>query len=57
VILTDQGGKPIAGVAKHQLGPGEDARLRACLMVRNNRKGRSSVAGFNRPIIYPKLVY
>jgi hypothetical protein len=33
------------------------ARLRACQMVRNNRKGRSSVAGFNRPIHYPKLVY
>jgi len=26
-------------------------------MVRNNRKGRASVAGFNRPIHYPKLVY
>jgi len=26
-------------------------------MVRNNRKGRASVAGFNRKIDYPKLVY
>jgi hypothetical protein len=26
-------------------------------MVRNNRKGRASVAGFNRQIVYPKLVY
>jgi hypothetical protein len=57
VVLTDETGKPIAGAAKHQLGPGEDARLRACLMVRNNRRGRASVGGFNRPIHYPKLVY
>ena len=57
MILTDQDGKPVSGVAKHHLGPGEDARLRACLMVRNNRRGRASVSGFNRPINYPKLVY
>jgi hypothetical protein len=31
--------------------------LIACHMVRNNRKGRAPVAGFNRPIVYPKLVY
>jgi hypothetical protein len=53
VILTDQNGKPV-GAPKHQLGPGEDARLIACRMVRNNRKGRASAAGFNRPIHYPK---
>jgi hypothetical protein len=26
-------------------------------MVRNNRKGRASVAGFNRPILYPPLKF
>jgi hypothetical protein len=57
VILTDQDGKPIAGVPKEHLEPGGDARLIACRMVRNNRKGRASAAGFNRPIHYPKLVY
>jgi len=31
--------------------------LIACKMVRNNRKGRASVGGFNRPIAYPKLHY
>jgi hypothetical protein len=40
--LTDQDGKPIAGVPKHHIEPGGDARLIACRMVRNNRKGRGS---------------
>jgi len=35
--------------------PGGDARIIACRMVRNNRKGRASVAGFNRPIHYRSL--
>jgi hypothetical protein len=54
VIMTDEDGKPISGVAKHHLGPGEDARLVACRLVRNNRKGST---GFNRPLQYPKWVY
>jgi hypothetical protein len=54
VILTDQDGKPIAGIPKHHIEPGGDPRLIACLMVRNNRKGRASAAGFNRPIVYPR---
>ena len=32
-------------------------RAIACRMVRNNRKSRESVSGFNRPLNYPKLVY
>jgi hypothetical protein len=56
VVLTDEAGKPVSGAAKHYLASGDDARLIACRMVRNNRKGRASVAGFNRPISYPKLV-
>jgi len=55
--LTDQDGKPIQSVPKHHLTPDGDARLIACRMVRNNRKGRASAAGFNRQIVYPKLVY
>jgi hypothetical protein len=55
VILTDPDGKPIPGVPKRAIGPGDDARLIACLMVRNNRKGRASVSGFNRPLVYPKI--
>ena len=57
VILTDADGKPIAGVPKQHIEPGGDARLIACRMVRNNRKGRASVAGFNRQISYPPLKY
>jgi hypothetical protein len=54
VILTDRDGKPIAGVPKEHLASDGDARLIACRMVRNNRKGRASVAGFSGPIRYPK---
>jgi hypothetical protein len=57
VILTDREGKPIAGVPKHYVGPDGDAKVIACMMVRNNRKGRASVSGFNRRIAYPKLHY
>ena len=57
VILIDQEGKPIAGIPKHPVDPCGDARLIACRMVRNNRKGRASVAGFNRQISYPPLKY
>lgn len=57
VILTDANGKRIAGVPKHHIEPDGDARLIACRMVRNNRRGRASVAGFNRPISYPPIKY
>jgi len=56
VILTDQDGKP-TGAAKHFLAPNEDARLVACRLVRNNRKGGTRVAGFNRQLNYQKIVY
>ena len=57
VILTDQNGKPISGVNKRRIESGGDARLIACQMVRSNRRGRASTAGFNRPISYPTLKY
>jgi hypothetical protein len=41
----------------HTLALRGGLRLIACRMVRNNRKGRASVSGFNRPIVYPKLRY
>jgi hypothetical protein len=56
VILTDQDGKPIPGAAKRSVGPGDDAHLIACRMVREGRGGRAS-SDFNRRLIYPKLVY
>ena len=54
VVLTDADGKPL-GSDKRHLQPGDDARLIACRMVRN--RGRASVTGFNRPIVYPKTYY
>jgi hypothetical protein len=55
VILTDQDGKPLG--PKHHITPDGDAHLIACRMVRNNRKGRASVSGFNRTIRYPPLKF
>jgi len=57
VVLTDESGKPIAGVDKRYVGLDGDARLIACRMVRANRRGGTRVAGFHRRINYPKLVY
>ena len=54
VVLTDETGQPVSGAAKHYLASGEDARLIACRMVRNNRKGRSPFG--TGPIRYPNLV-
>jgi hypothetical protein len=54
VILTDQDGKPITGVAKQHIGPDGDARLIACRMIRNRRRPSS---GFDRPLSYPKWVF
>jgi hypothetical protein len=45
------------GADKRYIGPDGDSHLIACRMVRNNRKSRASVRGFNRPLNYPKLVY
>jgi hypothetical protein len=55
-ILTDEADVP-PGADKRYIGPAGDAHLIACRMVRNNRKSRASVRGFNRPLNYPKLVY
>jgi hypothetical protein len=55
VILTDQDGKPLG--PKRHMEPSGDAHLLACLMVRNNRKGRASVSGFNRRISYPPMKF
>jgi len=50
VVLTDADGRPINS-EKHQIGPGQDAHLLACRLVR--RRG-SSPHGFSDPIHYPK---
>jgi hypothetical protein len=56
VVMTDRDGKPLDNT-KHHLTPGEDARLVACRLVRQRRRGSSSVSGFNHKIAYPKLKY
>jgi hypothetical protein len=56
VVLTDENGKP-TGADRRPVLPGEDAHLIACRMVRSGRKAQASVAGFNRPLVYPKLRY
>jgi hypothetical protein len=53
VVLTDEHGKPMGD--KRTILPGEDAHLIACRMVRTGRKVQASVAGFNRPLVYPKI--
>lgn len=56
VVLTGESGKP-TGADRRSVLPGEDAHLIACRMVRSSRKVQASVAGFNRPLIYPKMRY
>jgi len=53
VVLTDSEGKPING-DKHQLAPGQDARLLACRLVRR-RRSSGAPRGFNDRLIYPKV--
>src|SRR5262249_41229195 len=55
VVLTDADGKPINS-EKHQLAPGQDAKLLACRLVRGRRRSSGAV-GFNDRIIYPKNLY
>src|SRR5262249_17750284 len=55
VVLTDAEGKPINS-EKHQLAPGQDAKLVACRLVRGRRRSTGAV-GFNDRIIYPKNFY
>jgi hypothetical protein len=55
VVMTDLDGKPLG--TKHNLSPGEDARLVACRLVRQRRRGSSSVSGFTHKTAYPKLNY
>ena len=54
VVMTDEHGKP-TGADRRVILPGEDAHLIACRMVRSGRKVQASVAGFNRPLVYPKI--
>ena len=53
VVMTDADGKPVDS-EKHYLNPSDDARLKACRMVRRRRTGPR---GFNDKIQYPKLRY
>jgi hypothetical protein len=54
VTLCDERGKPVGD--KHILGPGEDAKLAACQLLRRrqNASGRSDFGG---RLVYPKLRY
>ena len=53
LVMTDQDGKPVDS-EKHYLKAGEDARLKACRLVRQCPRGPR---GFRDKIIYPKLRY
>jgi hypothetical protein len=50
LVMTDQSGKPVDS-EKHTLGPGQDARLLACRLVRGRRKGPR---GFSDKLVYPR---
>jgi len=52
VVLTDADGKPINS-EKHQIGPGQDAHLLACRLVR--RRPGSGPRGFGDKILYPRM--
>jgi hypothetical protein len=53
VVLTDEQGKPI-GVegTKRCLGPNDDARIQACLMLRQRTRSIARARSFNGPINY-----
>ena len=54
VVLTDADGKPIIGAPKRYLDPGGDARLIACVLLRQQRRGRTMASrSFHRPLNYP----
>jgi len=65
VTLTDRDGNPAGEETgrkfTHKLAPGENARAVACKLTKELRlllRGNSApVAGFEGPIIYPKLKY
>jgi len=50
LVMTDADGKPVDN-EKHYLIPGEDARLKACRLV---RRGRTGPRGFGDKINYPR---
>jgi hypothetical protein len=53
VTLTDEHGKPVSGAPKRHLDPNGDARLIACALLRQHRRGRTAVSkSFNRPLQY-----
>jgi hypothetical protein len=56
VVLTDEHGKP-TGDAKHHLGPGQDARGIACMLVRRRQRNGKRVRGFNDKLVYPKTKF
>jgi hypothetical protein len=56
VVLTDEHGKP-TGDDKHHLGPGQDARGIACMLVRRRRRNSKGVRGFNDRLVYPKVKF
>ena len=62
VTLTDREGNPAGEETgrkfTHKLAAREDARAIACKLTKHALRGNSApVAGFEGPIIYPKLKY
>jgi hypothetical protein len=55
VVLTDKQGKPISGAPKWYVGPDGNAKLLACVLLREHRSGTARrKSGFSGPIQYPK---
>jgi hypothetical protein len=55
LVMTDAAGKPIDS-EKHYLKAGEDARIKACRLVRQRRNG-SGPRGFSDKLAYPPSKY
>jgi hypothetical protein len=56
LVMTDQDGKPIDG-EKHYLGPEDDARLKACRLVRSKCRNGAAPIGWGHKLNYPKIRY
>jgi hypothetical protein len=57
VFLCDKHGNPVDRYRlSKKLGPGADARIIACALLRQRYSAQSSNS-FNRTLVYPKVVY
>jgi len=52
VVLTDADGKPINGSPKRYVGPDGDAKILACIMLRERSRGTAKSGALHRPLQY-----